>query len=481
MDGAALVGGAGLAARRGDRGARRPLRRRAGRAGWTGRSTRSGPSSRSTTRAPRRRSCPAEEAAAFGTAFLPDDDAGLKAIVGLGGAGAGRGVRGAGRARGRRGLRRAGRRDAQARRPARGAAAAAAGRAAAVVPGVQEPPRAARAAGDGGLHGRLCIAGRAGRQPAFARTDQLVGLGRAAARGGGRRARAPLPAHTGRRLTHFAEWAGIGKAHARALWELRRATGRRRGSSGVRLLAPGDPVLLGRDREALSRPGRARRSGRDRGMGPACSTMASRSRCGGRASKGPGSDRDRRRAARRRPGRAVERAVERRAPHRGARNGDACGSAGSRPGVPCVASRSSPRPVATERPRSGGTRASGRAVRRARRARARPGWTELPTTSSEAPHTDRPRDGWVIDGNYTGKIGTLVIDAADTVVWLDLPPRVWLPRLIRRTRRRIRATRRSGTATRSPRRVGAGGLAVRLRLRRATRAGAPGRGDAADP
>jgi hypothetical protein len=31
--------------------------------------------------------------------------------------------------------------------------------------------------------------------------------------------------------------------------------------------------------------------------------------------------------------------------------------------------------------------------------------------------------------------GTLVLDAADTVVWLDLPMRVWLPRLARTGRR----------------------------------------------
>jgi hypothetical protein len=43
----------------------------------------------------------------------------------------------------------------------------------------------------------------------------------------------------------------------------------------------------------------------------------------------------------------------------------------------------------------------------------------------------------VIDGNYQGKLGDLVLDAADTIVWLDLPTRVWLPRLVRRTWRRV--------------------------------------------
>jgi adenylate kinase family enzyme len=46
-------------------------------------------------------------------------------------------------------------------------------------------------------------------------------------------------------------------------------------------------------------------------------------------------------------------------------------------------------------------------------------------------------DGWVIDGTYMRKLGTLVLDSADTVVWLDLPTRVWLARLLRRTGRRL--------------------------------------------
>jgi len=47
-------------------------------------------------------------------------------------------------------------------------------------------------------------------------------------------------------------------------------------------------------------------------------------------------------------------------------------------------------------------------------------------------------DGWVIDGGYWGKIGDLVLSRADVVVWIDLPIHVWLPRLIRRTVRRLR-------------------------------------------
>jgi adenylate kinase family enzyme len=47
------------------------------------------------------------------------------------------------------------------------------------------------------------------------------------------------------------------------------------------------------------------------------------------------------------------------------------------------------------------------------------------------------RDAWVVDGTYRGTIGNVVPQAADLVVWLDLPMRVWLPRLLRRTARRV--------------------------------------------
>ena len=46
-------------------------------------------------------------------------------------------------------------------------------------------------------------------------------------------------------------------------------------------------------------------------------------------------------------------------------------------------------------------------------------------------------DAWVIEGGYWGKLGDLVLDRTDLVVWLDLPTTVWLPRLVRRTIRRI--------------------------------------------
>ncbi len=68
-----------------------------------------------------------------------------------------------------------------------------------------------------------------------------------------------------------------------------------------------------------------------------------------------------------------------------------------------------------------------------------PNWTEM--SDAELRRILEPivaAEAWVIDGGYRRKIGDLVLAHADTVVWLDLPVRVWLPRLVRRTVRRIR-------------------------------------------
>lgn len=45
--------------------------------------------------------------------------------------------------------------------------------------------------------------------------------------------------------------------------------------------------------------------------------------------------------------------------------------------------------------------------------------------------------GWVVDGNYDGKLGTLIVDRADLIVWLDLPLTTKLLRLVARSARRI--------------------------------------------
>lgn len=46
-------------------------------------------------------------------------------------------------------------------------------------------------------------------------------------------------------------------------------------------------------------------------------------------------------------------------------------------------------------------------------------------------------EGWVVDGNYQGKIGDFVVHRADTVIWLDPSLPLIVSRLVRRTARRI--------------------------------------------
>lgn len=123
------------------------------------------------------------------------------------------------------------------------------------------------------LRGRLCLAGRAGRQPAFARTDQWTGWDEPAAPGG-ELARRYLRAYGPSTRQHFAHWAGLSTAHAKRLWtsiadelldvridgkqtaqllatDRDALTASANAPTGVQLLGPGDPVLLGRDRERL--------------------------------------------------------------------------------------------------------------------------------------------------------------------------------------------------------------------------------------
>ena len=67
-----------------------------------------------------------------------------------------------------------------------------------------------------------------------------------------------------------------------------------------------------------------------------------------------------------------------------------------------------------------------------------PGWVETPDDELRAQvEPIVASEGWVIDGTYQRKLGDLVLSSADVVVWLDLPVRVWFPRLIRRTARRM--------------------------------------------
>ena len=67
-----------------------------------------------------------------------------------------------------------------------------------------------------------------------------------------------------------------------------------------------------------------------------------------------------------------------------------------------------------------------------------PDWTEArPEELRASVEPLLAEERWVVDGSYRGKLGDLVFEHADTVVWLDLPRRVWLPRLVRRTLARI--------------------------------------------
>jgi adenylate kinase family enzyme len=68
-----------------------------------------------------------------------------------------------------------------------------------------------------------------------------------------------------------------------------------------------------------------------------------------------------------------------------------------------------------------------------------PGWTELPDDQLRARLIPiLAADAWVIDGSYERKLGRTVFEASELVVWLDLPLRVWAPRLVKRSWRRWR-------------------------------------------
>jgi adenylate kinase family enzyme len=76
-------------------------------------------------------------------------------------------------------------------------------------------------------------------------------------------------------------------------------------------------------------------------------------------------------------------------------------------------------------------------------------WVPLALDSFRAQVADfAAGERWVIDGNYS-KVRDLVWARADTVVWLDLPRRVVMRRLVWRTLRRVAGGPNCGTATAS--------------------------------
>jgi adenylate kinase family enzyme len=69
-----------------------------------------------------------------------------------------------------------------------------------------------------------------------------------------------------------------------------------------------------------------------------------------------------------------------------------------------------------------------------------PGWSEAPDDALRARVSEFMRsapDGWVIDGSYDRKLGDLLLEQADTLVWLDDRIERTLFRLVRRSMRRL--------------------------------------------
>lgn len=68
-----------------------------------------------------------------------------------------------------------------------------------------------------------------------------------------------------------------------------------------------------------------------------------------------------------------------------------------------------------------------------------PNWQEMPRgefRSTVMRRLGEATGGWVCDGNYTARVMDVVVQRADTIVWLRLPFRVVFTRLVRRTFRR---------------------------------------------
>jgi adenylate kinase family enzyme len=79
-----------------------------------------------------------------------------------------------------------------------------------------------------------------------------------------------------------------------------------------------------------------------------------------------------------------------------------------------------------------------------------PGWTDLPRDDFRMQIREAlGTDGWVVDGNYSA-VQDLVWERADTVVWLDLPRRVVMQRVVLRTLRRAITRERLWNGNREP-------------------------------
>jgi adenylate kinase family enzyme len=79
-----------------------------------------------------------------------------------------------------------------------------------------------------------------------------------------------------------------------------------------------------------------------------------------------------------------------------------------------------------------------------------PRWADLPRDEFRARVRDIVEtDDWVIDGNYSA-VQDLVWQRGDTVIWLDLPRRVVMQRVVARTLRRAITRERLWNGNREP-------------------------------
>lgn len=61
-------------------------------------------------------------------------------------------------------------------------------------------------------------------------------------------------------------------------------------------------------------------------------------------------------------------------------------------------------------------------------------WTPIERDQMRAIVTERTQpESWIVDGNYQSMVRDIVFGSADTVVWLNLPRRIVMSRITRRT------------------------------------------------
>lgn len=74
-----------------------------------------------------------------------------------------------------------------------------------------------------------------------------------------------------------------------------------------------------------------------------------------------------------------------------------------------------------------------------------PGWTPTPAPEFRSRVLDalaaaeQAAGGWIVDGNYGSKLQDLVDERAQLALWFDLPRRIVMARIIRRSLRRVLA------------------------------------------